>query len=210
MSVVRKLLAPGLIGAVVLALCLSTGSFAAGMVTGKQIAKNAVTSKHVKNGSLKAADLSASARASLKGARGAAGATGAAGEDGEPGTPGATGPQGETGPRGLQGTTGATGPQGVQGPQGPQGPHGVLGLVKVEVNDTVGGNAEKTTWVSCPAGKVLLDWALSPSANIDDLAVVPKYIYNTFGLPDEVGVRVSNFNIGVNGYTLVALCATQS
>lgn len=204
MSVVRRFLAPGLLGAVVLALCLSGGSFAAGMITGKQIAKNAVTTKHIKNGTLTTADFASSTKSALKGARGATGATGAQGPQGATGS---TGPQGAQGPQGPQGNTGATG---AQGPAGPQGPHGVLGLVKVEVNDTVLGNGEKTTWVGCPAGKVLLDWALSPSANIDDLMLTPKYIYNTFGLPDEVGVRVSNYNVGPNGYTLVALCATQS
>lgn len=52
------------------------------------------SSKQVKNGSLKAVDLSAGARAEL------AGATGPAGAQGPQGTPGATGAQGPVGPTG--------------------------------------------------------------------------------------------------------------
>jgi len=67
----------------------------------KQIKKNAVTGAKVKDGSLAAADLSAAARASLKGQAGAAGA------------PGATG---AAGPTGATGAAGAPGAQGVPGP----------------------------------------------------------------------------------------------
>ncbi|GAA3540947.1 hypothetical protein [Nocardioides daeguensis] len=209
MSIVRRLLAPGVVLATILALALAGGSYAAAKITGKQIAKSAITSKHVKDGSLTAADLSPAALAALKG-----GDRGPAGEKGAPGAPGpagAPGPQGATGPQGNTGPQGATGAQGPQGAAGPQGPAGILGLAKVETADSVGGNAEKTTWANCPAGKVLISWALSSAANIDDLTVTPKHAgYDLFGFPTGIGVRVSNLVPGTNGYTLVALCASAS
>ena len=73
-----------------LTLALGTGgAYAAGMITGKDIAKNAVTSKHLKNGTVKEKDLNSQVAAKLnatttgpagpKGATGAAGATGTRG-----------------------------------------------------------------------------------------------------------------------------------
>jgi hypothetical protein len=208
MTIVRRLLAPGVVLATILALALAGGSYAAGKITGKQIAKNAITSKHVKDGSLATADLSPAAVAALKGAPSVKGATGAPGPTGPAG---ATGPQGSAGAQGPQGPAGAQGPQGPAGAQGPQGPAGILGLVKVETADSVAGNAEKTTWANCPAGKVLISWALSNAANIDDLVTTPKHAgYDLFGFPTGIGIRVSNLVPGTNGYTLVALCASRS
>ena len=51
------------IAALVLAAALGAGgAVAAGKITGKQIAKNAVSSKHIKNGTIKLKDLSAAAQ----------------------------------------------------------------------------------------------------------------------------------------------------
>jgi len=68
----------------------------------KQLKKNAVTSKKVKNGSLLKADFGKNQLP--------AGATGA---QGAAGNPGMTGPAGATGLTGPQGTTGNTGPVGT-------------------------------------------------------------------------------------------------
>jgi hypothetical protein len=76
-----------LIAGIVAAIVAATSSTAATLV---------ITSKHIKNGTIQAVDLSAAAKRALKGARGARGAIG---------------PQG---PQGLQG------PQGIQGPPGLQ------------------------------------------------------------------------------------------
>jgi hypothetical protein len=65
------------------------------LITGKQIAKNAITAKHVKNGSLGTADLSSKARAALKGNKG------------DRGDKGDAGPAGATGPQGAAGTPGS-------------------------------------------------------------------------------------------------------
>jgi len=75
--------------------------------------RHLVTGRDVKDGSLEARDLSASARRALRGARGARGPIGPAGAAGLPGAagqPGPAGPQGPAGERGPQGEPGAAGP----------------------------------------------------------------------------------------------------
>ncbi len=180
-----------------LVVACSGTAFAAGKITGKQIAKNAIVSKHVKDGSLGTADLSAKARADLQGAQGP------------------VGPKGDAGPKGDTGATGATGSTGAQGPQGPQGPAGMLGLSKVTTNGSVIGTAADTFWVDCGFNKVLLDWAFSDAANHDNLIGTAKYVYSTtsgaaFGLPQKAGVRVRNLGATTNSFTLVGLCVTPN
>ena len=195
-----------------LAVLLGSSGFgyAATKYTGKDIARNAVTSAHVKDGSLTTVDVLADtvAAMSARGARGDTGATGPAGPAGPAGTGGVQGPAGAKGPVGLQG---APGPQGLQGPAGAQGPSGIKGMQVVSVNDSVAGLAEKTTWVGCTSlGKVVIGWAFGPSVNHDDLVATAKYVYNGAGRPESVGIRVLNQAVGTNGYTVMALCATSS
>jgi hypothetical protein len=82
-------------------IALGGGSYAA--VT---IPRNSVGSEQVKPGSLRASDLKASVRESLRGPRGRRGLTGANGP---------AGPRGATGARGPAGTRGATGATGAPG-----------------------------------------------------------------------------------------------
>jgi hypothetical protein len=71
---------------------LGTGSaYAAHQITGKDIARNAITSKHVKNGSLQAVDFARGVLAS-----------------GAQGPRGPQGPQGDTGPKGDKGDPGSS------------------------------------------------------------------------------------------------------
>lgn len=181
------------------------GYAAAAKITGSQIAKNAITSKHVKNGTLQTADFSKAAQTALKGAKGDAGAAGAVGPAGPAGPQGATGAAGPTGP---QGNTGSQGPQGLTGPAGPTGPAGALGFTTATTNATLIGNASGTFWVSCNS-KVLVDWALNPAVNHDDLVTTPKYVLNGNGLPNEVGVRVRNLG-STNTFSIIALCANAN
>jgi Collagen triple helix repeat (20 copies) len=102
--------APYEAAALALAFLALAGSSAAAPV--RDAAVRFVTGKQVKDGSLSARDLSASARAELKGA------IGPQGPQGDQGAPGAPGPQGQRGP------AGAPGPQGEQGPQGAPGQDG--------------------------------------------------------------------------------------
>ena len=59
------------------------------------------------------------------------------------------------------------------------------------------------------AGKVVIGWAFGPSVNHDNLLATPKYVNNSFGLPESVGIRVVN-QASTNSYTVMALCATRS
>ena len=87
----------------------------AAKLSGKQIARDAITTRHVKNGTLRTRDFRKSDLNRLT-ARGSG--TGPAGP---------AGPQGETGPQGLTGPQGPAGPQGPQGEVGPQGEQGPAG-----------------------------------------------------------------------------------
>ena len=79
-----------------LVLALGTGgAYAAGKITGKQIAANAITSSKIKNGTIAPVDLSSATKRTMAGPAGATGARGATGATG------ATGPAGSTGPRGT-------------------------------------------------------------------------------------------------------------
>lgn len=62
---------------VALALALTTGgAYAAGKITGKDIAKNAITSPKIKNGTIQPVDLSSAAKSTMTGATGATGPRG--------------------------------------------------------------------------------------------------------------------------------------
>jgi hypothetical protein len=89
------------------------------LLTGKDIAKNAITTTHVKDHTLKAADF---APGVLK-----AGGTGPAGPAGPTGAKGATGAQGPAGDSGTPGDNGLDGAPGSDGAPGADGAPGVDG-----------------------------------------------------------------------------------
>ena len=115
---------------VVAARVAATGgtATAAKLITGKDVKNGSLTGKDVKNRSLGVSDLSAKARASLRGQAGLtgptgpAGAAGTAGAKGDTGATGPTGPKGDAGEQGIQGEQGEQGEQGIQGIQGEAGP----------------------------------------------------------------------------------------
>ena len=86
-----------------LALIIGLGgaSYAAVAISGDQIQDSTITTKDVKDKTLKVKDLSPGARTALKGNTGPAGPAGA------------TGPAGPAGPTGTTGATGPTGPSNV-------------------------------------------------------------------------------------------------
>jgi hypothetical protein len=91
-------------------------------VTGTAYSARLITGLDVRDGSLTAADLSKTARASLHGL------TGARGMKGVKGLVGARGHAGAAGARGLKGSTGALGAQGAPGGFGQTGAQGPIGL----------------------------------------------------------------------------------
>ena len=88
-------------------------------LTGTAVAASLITSKQIKDGTIRLADLSPATRKALKNAHGPAGKKGVAG------VAGPAGPQGEAGPEGPRGAQGPTGPAGEIGIEGPPGPDGV-------------------------------------------------------------------------------------
>jgi hypothetical protein len=105
---IRKLrISPAIVVAVVALMAALGGTAVAGsLITGKQIASDSITSRHVRNGSLKYADLAPSMRSAMQK------------PDAEPGPQGPAGPGGQSGPQGLQGKQGEGG---LQGPAGQDG-----------------------------------------------------------------------------------------
>jgi hypothetical protein len=99
---IQKLrISPAVVVAVVALMAALGGTAVAGsLITGKQIASDSITSRHVRNGSLKYADLAPSMRSAMQK------------------------PEAEQGPQGPAGPRGQQGQQGQQGQSGPQGPAG--------------------------------------------------------------------------------------
>jgi Collagen triple helix repeat (20 copies) len=108
---------------IALFLAVSGTATAAHLITGRQIARNAITGKHVRDHSLSARDFSGSLV-------GPAGATGQEGPRGFTGAKGERGPQGDRGPqgeRGLPGKDGLNGKDGKDGEPGLDGKDGING-----------------------------------------------------------------------------------
>jgi Collagen triple helix repeat (20 copies) len=93
----------------------------------RQLARNAVTSEKVANGSLKAKDFAAGQLPT--GRRGPAGPAGPAGTAGERGDRGDAGPAGSKGEQGDAGPAGSKGEKGDRGDTGPAGPGECDGLL---------------------------------------------------------------------------------
>jgi hypothetical protein len=92
---------------------------------GSAYAARQITSKDIKNGTIKTVDMSSSAKQALKG---------------------------NTGPRGPQGVPGAQGIQGSAGPQGPVGPSELSALTPVTGSLMIAAGAVDGGTVACPAG----------------------------------------------------------
>lgn len=110
---------------------LATAAKDAGLIGSKDIKSSAVTSKHIKNGSIAKRDLDRSLQRELSDTKRrlakleAAAAT--PGPQGPAGPQGPQGPQGESGPAGKNGADGDTGPKGADGKDGQDGAKGDQG-----------------------------------------------------------------------------------
>ena len=105
---IRRLSSAHLLSVIAIVLALSGGAYAAATIGPDDIKRNAVRSKHLRDGSVARADLSASVRRALAARPG----TGGRGPTGARGATGPRGPRGYRGYRGEKGATGATGPAG--------------------------------------------------------------------------------------------------
>jgi hypothetical protein len=110
-----------------------------GQVRKSDIARNAVTSSQIRDGSLLAQDFKAGQLGT-----GASGTTGPTGPAGPAGPSGPAGPAGPSGPSGVEGPTGAEGPAGAQGPAGPSGLVKVLDFEANWSGTTLPGNSGNT------------------------------------------------------------------
>ncbi len=131
MNAMRSRTAAVVAGALVVVGLGATTATAGKLVGSKDIAKEAVASKHIKDGSIKKKDLSAGINKAL-------------GQSGEQGPAGPAGEQGPAGPAGEQGPAGPAGPAGEQGPAGPAGVDGADGA-DAAVNVTTATLGAKVT-----------------------------------------------------------------
>ncbi|HWH93031.1 MAG TPA: hypothetical protein VNT03_04145 [Baekduia sp.] len=132
---------PAIVVAVLALVVAMSGSAVADGVTAvaAKLGKGTVTSREIKDGAVRLADINKKDRVKLKGAAGAKGDTGAAG------------------PQGAKGDIGATGATGATGAQGPIGPSSVFEATR----NSDGGFADASTHTiitlpNLPAGDYLL------------------------------------------------------
>ncbi len=168
-----------------LTLALSTGgAYAAGLITSGDIAKNAVTTKHIKNGTVKERDLNTAVKAKLN-------TSGAAGLVGPAGATGATGATGGTGPRGFSAWD--TIPSGVT----------VFGQEFANLRGTAGViNVNLPAAAPTPLFDEAINFAGNSSVTTDDDATCT----GTYGNPTAPAGKVClyNFALGSTGTATVA------
>jgi hypothetical protein len=188
------------------------------------------SSRQIKNGTVRLADLAPGARKALHGKKGHVGPVGPQGPKGEAGS---QGPKGNAGPQGLKGDTGSPGTPGAQGSKGADGVSGyevrTWRYSKDDANSDMGpgypgvGSGAIAT-VACSPGKVALSggyWFTSEHDNgfnsqaiSDGSGVVASFpgrmdwSTNTVKPNDNSGwiVQVNN-KVNAADMTLYVICA---
>lgn len=208
------------------------GKASPGKVDGRQIAKNAIVSKHVKDASLATSDFARSTRGAAGaqgvtgregaagpagaagttvGPKGAVGNTGATGAAGPQGVAGGQGPVGPVGAKGPVGNTGATGPAGPPGPQGNDAADGQIGLVLMKYTSFYDGlQVDDALLPACPGNKIALDVQIDPSINQDVYTVLnKKYVeMDANGLPRRITTRIRNDSVSQQAIAFDLLCVS--
>jgi hypothetical protein len=157
----------------VLAVAVIGGGTAAAkdLITGKDVKNGSLRGADVENGSLHSADV-ADGTLRIKDLTDAAVKT--LQKNGTKGDTGPQGPKGDTGAQGPKGSTGAQGPKGDTGAPGQDGKDGVSGYeVRSYDYALVSGGGIAT--MTCPVGKLALGggyWFKDDSAMTDGLSVV--------------------------------------
>jgi len=145
------------------------------------------------------------------GATGAQGLTGAKGEKGDKGDQGLVGPIGPVGPVGIQGIPGPLGlmgPGGPMGPVGPVGPRGAAGTAGFEIVSTeftLGGGLFGSTYVLCPAGKIVTGGGAYPTRGHRKLIMnssAPTMSAGTYGW----SASFSNTDSDTGKFAVYAIC----
>jgi hypothetical protein len=202
----------------VLALAASLGGTAVAkkLITGNDIARNAISSRHVADGSLRSSDLNASLRKQMT----RKSSTPTPGPKGEPGPQGLKGDKGDSGPAGPTGDTGATGPQGPQGPPGPATtstekslvgasvtPSGVLEASKGATGATIKANAGSTTKdVTVTFNRDITECVAVATPTVNPNA--PGSVSTGAVTVDEIRVKSITVNVtDGNGVNLMVLCS---
>lgn len=114
-------------------IALGGSSYAAIVITGKNVKDNSLTTKDIKNRSLLKKDFKAGQLPR-----------------------GPSGLQGSSGPKGDAGPQGGPGPQGAKGDAGLQGAPGLSGLETIVSTTPTNSFTDKSSTVRCPAGKKAL------------------------------------------------------
>ena len=182
-----------IVGYLALFIALGGTSYAAvslpkNSVGTKQIKNSAVTGAKVKNNSLSQKDLSAAARAALRGGTGPAGLPGAKGDKGDPGSPG---------------TPGADGAPGLSGVE----------MVTASASNTINTLATLTADPECPSGKKVIGGGVDISLSIGSFSTGPiveeSHPVVSLGLEGwTASVRGQNNDDW--GITVYAICANAS
>jgi len=159
-------------------VALGGSSYAAIVVTGKNVKDSSLTTKDIKNRSLLKADFKTgqipAGPRGITGTAGANGAAGAAGAPGAPGAPGGTGGQGAPGVSGYQRVPSAP----IANPQ----------------------NTQKSGTATCPAGKKVLGGGAEAGG------LIGQVVYDSYP-PTDSSWRVHITNTGFDTtFTVYAIC----
>ena len=167
----RRLLTRGpspamLVAIVALVSSMTGGAVAAKLITGDDIAKNAVKSKHIKNKGVKGKDLK---RNAVKSGHVRDGSLLSTDFKADELPAGETGPQGPDGPKGADGADGADGAEGAEGAEGADGADGTARAYALVIPGGVAtafdaARTKNFTAVNEPAAG---RYCLTPAAGID-------------------------------------------
>jgi hypothetical protein len=175
-------------------IALGGSSYAAIVITGKNVKNNSLTTKDIKNRSLLKKDFKAGQLP-----RGPAGR------------------QGSSGAKGDAGPQGGPGPQGAKGDAGPQGAPSLSGLETIVSTSAANSSADKFRVARCPAGKKAVSGGYD--LNIFDPAVPGSFhdvppVYAVDNRPEDddgwfVGARKDSGSDGAANWsvTVFVKCA---
>jgi hypothetical protein len=142
-----------------------------------------ITSANIKNGTIRLADLSPSAKRALKGRQGPSGAPGTDGIDG------------------IDGADGPTGPPGPAGPQGATGP-GITNFRYINSTKAIAPNSVDGVEVQCGVGESIISGGGSTTVGLIATSVAVP--------PQGWLVEVDNYTSTTGSMWIQALCVRKT